>query len=285
MSANSVSMVGADFRLGGLVVISACILLLLASLRNRGDGPTAENRRRSSPPTARVAVQPVERPAPDQRASARGSNPGLDPALTITRPLAPELHVEEQHSLDATLQEHGVNRLAERMQSSRRERFARDAADQQIRALASEGVVVELDLLLGGSWVPHTLLTRTGAYAVLPLDGSMDDAATVHAILRDLPAADAIVRDLRSLLSAQLEYATKVVFLCPYSDESPRIWHGPRGGEVWTIGGTKQLQAWLASQPGPRISAELLGLLRQGAKPRRATSGSSISAHAGAPRG
>jgi len=203
----------------------------------------------------------------------------------VTRPLAPELQVDEQHALDATLREHGVNRLAERMQSSRRLSFARDAADHQIRALASEDVIVELDLLLGGSWIPHTLLTRTGAYAVLPLDGSMDDLATVHAILRDMQAVDAIVRDLRSLVSPELEYATSVVFLCPYTDERPRPWYRPGGGEAWTIGGIRQLQEWLVSQPGPMISRELLGLIREGAKPRRATSGASITAHAGAPRG
>lgn len=285
MSADSLSTIGADLRLAGLLAIAVCILSLLASLRYRRRGPAAGIRRGSSPPTAPAAVRRQERAAPDQRASARGAEPGSDPTLTPTHPLAPELEVEEQHSLDAMLQEHGVNRLAERMQSSRRLWFARDATDYEIRALAGEDVIVELDLLLGGSWISHTLLTRTGAYAVLPMAGSMDDAATVHAILRDMPAVDAIVRDLRSLLSAQLEYATKVVFLFPYSDEPPRVWYGPEGGEAWTIGGIGQLQGWLASQTGPRISRELLDLLRQGAKPRRSVSGWSITAHAGAPRG
>lgn len=284
MAADILSTIGADLRLAGLLAIAVCILGLLVSLRSRRVGPSSSVQRGSPAPAEPVVADGQGRDVQDHRSWAHRTDAQSDLISTARRPLAPELQVNEQHDLDAELQELGVNRLAERIQSSRRLWFARDAADHQIRALASEDVLVELDLLLGGSSVPHTLFTRTGAYAVLPLDGSMDDAATVQAILRDLPAIDAIVRDLRSLLSAQLAYATKVVFLCPYTDEPPRVWYGPEGGEAWTIGGIGQLQGWLASQPGPRISREPLKLLRQGAKPRRATSGASITAHAGARR-
>ncbi len=201
------------------------------------------------------------------------------------RPAAPDLSPEEQQALDAALHEHGLGGLTARIEISRRLSFARDFADMMICELASETVMVERDLLLGGSWVPYTLFGDTGVYAILPSDTSTKDMAAVEAILRDLHALDAIVRDLRSLLGGKREYAIKTVLFCPYEEEEPRAWYDTDGREALTVGGIEHLKAWLAEQPGPGLSKQDLRLTREASKPRRYVPGRRVLPADEAPRG
>jgi hypothetical protein len=209
--------------------------------------------------------------------------------MSLERPYrlaAPDLSPEEQQALDAALHEHGLDGLTARIEISRGLSFAREVAEMMIRELASETVMVERDVLLGGSWVPYTLFADTGVYAILPSDRSTSEMATVDAILRDLHALDAIVRDLSSLLGGKREYAIKTVFFCPYEEEEPRAWYGTDGHEAWTVGGIEHLKAWLAEQLGPGLSKQDLRLIREASKPRRYEPGRPVlPADDEAPRG
>jgi hypothetical protein len=285
MAADSLSALGADLRLAGLLAIAGCIVLFLASLRYRRRKPTAGVPRKRARPAASAHPHSHTSRVPDR--SPRPNSPTIEsePIATSVRPLAPRLRVDEQHRLDALLEEHGFKGAGQRMQSNLRLWFADSAIDHQICQLASDDLIVERSGKLGGEQVSHTLWTRTGVYAVLALDGSTDDLATVDAIVRNLPTVEEIVRDLRSWISSEVQYDAKVVFLCPYTNEPPRVWYGTTGAEAWLIGGIGQLEEWLASQPGPRVDRQVLAWLREKQKPREVRPGPSITAPADTRRG
>lgn len=285
MSADSLSALGTDLRLAGLLAIAGCFLLFVTSLRFRRRRPTVGVQRRSAPSAASADPRSQTSRVPDRCPQATGPSIESESTATSVRPLAARLRVDEQHRLDALLEEHGFKGAGQRMQSNLRLWFADSAIDHQICQLASEDLIVERGAKLGGEWVSHTLWTRTGVYAVLPLDGSTDDLATVEEIVRELPAVEEIVRDLRSGISSEVQYAAKVVFLCPYTNEPPRVWHGTSGAEAWLIGGIEQLEEWLAAQPGPRVDRQVLGWLREKQKPRELHRGPSITSPGGTRRG
>jgi hypothetical protein len=247
-------------------------VVLAATRRRRADARRAEldggrslrpavGRRASARPVTGSAQMPSD-PGVGERVRTQPDSPRL-------RPAAEELSARATEDLRATVQEHELAALADRMMDARRGWFARSTADQQICALASEDVVVERDLVLGGRLVPHTLFTKCGVFAVMPLAGSTGEAETVRVVLADLRAVDAIVGDLSSLLGLDRPCAIKLAFFCPYADEAPRVWFGPRGHEAWTIGGIEQLHHWLADQPGPGLDRLALRIVREAAKPRR----------------
>jgi hypothetical protein len=267
MSADFLSVLGSDLELAGLLAIVACVLLFLASLRYRRRVTTTPAPPRAEPSAAAENARTAADWVPD-RSRAHRVNPPRQPIATPARPLASELPVDEQHRLDALLEEYGFKQAGQRMQSTLSLWFADSSIDYKICELASDDLIVERGARLGGEWVSHTLWTRTGVYAVLPLNESTDDLATVDATVRRLPMAEAIVRDLRSGISPEVEYAAKVVFLCPYTDEPPRVWYGSSAGEAWLIGGIERLKEWLSSQPGPRVDRQVLELLREKQKPR-----------------